>query len=940
MAFGFKAKSKTEPTQGNENSKKKSGMKPPRMAKSVQEVLDFTAITQEGIIVSKGGNYSKLYSLVDSNFITESDERQEDIILDYAKFVNKFPDNCELSIVIVNKRNTEEQLANSYHLKPQGDSFDDYREDYNMIVDEKIAEGHNDISKEKYIILTAKERSLSDAEMTFSTADLALQESIKQINRVGVKQLDAIARLKLMKLILCGTDTVPFEKEYSHFFDVTENAEGDTKTTLNMLALKKAGVSVKDLIAPQTIAKEKGMLQLDEKRYCKSFAYINLPQSLDTSFLTNATNLPYEMVTVIQLKAVPRKTALRLVKMQNTSIKADVMKESQKAYRNNYDPSLMNEDLLQAQSEAKKLRNDVVVEGKKLFFATMVVTVFGKDDEEIKHIEAQFKAKCTDFSVTPSVLIGQQVPALNTATLVGNSKIIIDRMLTSDNACALFPFNIQELQDKKGHFYGVNAQSSNMIMYDRKRSPLGNGLIFGQSGAGKSFITKGEVIPNILDGQDDMVILDPENEYRLIAQEFGGTIIDLEAKSEFHINPCDLSMEWDDPKATPMVDKCDYMVGLVESVLGKGRECNSYEVNVIHRVCTKMYEGYIAQMTERHKDGDNTNIYPELCPTLVDFYEGLLSDGTPEGQKIAMAIEPYCIGNYNLFAHHTNIPTDARLTVFNLLYLPEKMTEMAMKVCLANIWTRIVKNKEMNEKYGRNKSIWVYLDEFHLFFKTESSANTIMAYFKRVRKYGGIMTGITQDVADLLKTQQGTAMFNNTGFFIILKQSPIGREQIQRLWNVSDALIDYTKDKGSGIGLIYNNTVLIPLNYKLPTTSSLYRLMSTNPNDAEKKKAKAKANRSFDNIETEEPYEETEETIEAAEADYTSESTDYASVGSDEYNYDTSDTSYSSDYSTGYSSDYSNETSDDISGDSSIPTDYTSEYQTTSSDSSDGGYNF
>ena len=179
---------------------------------------------------------------------------------------------------------------------------------------------------------------------------------------------------------------------------------------------------------------------------------------------------------------------------------------------------------------------------------------------------------CADFSVTPSYLIGQQHAALNTATLVGNSKIIIDRMLTCDNACALFPFNIQELVDKRGHFYGINAVSKNMIMYDRKRSRLANGLIFGQSGSGKSFLTKGELIPNLLDGKDDMIILDPENEYRVIAEAFGGIVIDLEAKSDFHINPCDMSMEWDDPKASPLVEKCDYMVGLVESVLGKGRE--------------------------------------------------------------------------------------------------------------------------------------------------------------------------------------------------------------------------------------------------------------------------------------------------------------------------------------------------------------------------------
>ena len=241
------------------------------------------------------------------------------------------------------------------------------------------------------------------------------------------------------------------------------------------------------------------------------------------------------MVTVIQFKPVPRKKALQLVKMQNTSVKADVIKASQQAYKSGYSTDLINEDLIQAREDAGKLRHDVVNEGKKLFFATMVVSIFGKDDDEIKNITAQYTAKCADYSVTPSYLIGQQVAGLNTAILCGNSKVIIDRMLTSDNACALFPFNIQELTDKKGHFYGSNAISKNMVMYDRKRSRLANGLIFGQSGSGKSFITKGEIIPNLLDGNDDMIILDPENEYHVVAEHFGGRTIDLELKSQYHM---------------------------------------------------------------------------------------------------------------------------------------------------------------------------------------------------------------------------------------------------------------------------------------------------------------------------------------------------------------------------------------------------------------------
>mgnify|MGYP001657590459 CR=1 FL=1 len=845
MAFWDKKKSSQTASQPRK--------KPVRgLAKSVQDILDFDGITDGGIIIGKPqGKYccfSKLYKLIDSNFVTEPDEKQWEVLAEYTKFINRFPDNVDINIVIVNKRNTMSELIKDFHIGEQGDDLDTYRREYNAIIDKKITEGRNDITKDKYIMLVAKERSLDDAETTFNNLDLSLNDAIKAINKVGVKQVNSLERMKLIREILNGTDILPFDKEYDRYISKHENGEGDIQYSLNKASLKKAGVSIKDLVAPQTIARSRQAIMLNDNRYATSFAYANLPQQLDTSFLTKTTNLPYEMVTVIQLNCVPRKKAIQLVKMQNTSIKADVIKASQRAYKSGYSPELMDEDLMKAQQEAKQLRADIVNDGKKLFYATMVVTLFGESESELKSIQEQFTSICSDFTVTPSYLRGQQVQGLNTACLLTKSKVIIDRMLTSDNVCALFPFNIQELQDKKGHFYGINSISKNMIMYDRKRSKLANGLIFGQSGSGKSFYTKGEIIPNLLHGTDDMIILDPENEYRVIADAFGGTVIDLELKSDYCINPCDMSMEWDDPKATPLAEKCDYMVGLVESILGRGRECNSFEVNAIHKATQAMYEPYIDEMTRRKNDGIKQNIDTTICPTLVDFFNALIAQKTPEAAKVANSIEPYCIGQYNVFAHHTNVPTGKRLTVFNLLSLPEKMKEMAMKVCLANIWTRVIKNREDNEKNGTGKSIWVYLDEFHLFFQTEASASTIMAYFKRVRKYGGIMTGITQDVADLLRSSQGTAMFNNSGFFVFLNQSPIGRNQLQQLYGISDTLIDCIKDKPSGQGLIYNGSILIPFDYRLPTDNALYRHMSTNPND--KKNRKEPTTEGTDNAES------------------------------------------------------------------------------------------
>jgi type IV secretory pathway VirB4 component len=829
----FNKKSSAEEA-ASESAKKKTTKKSVKgLARTVQDVLQIDGITNNGIVIYRN-QYSKLYHLIDSNFVSEPDDVQEELLKKYTQLVNRFMNNITISVVIINKANTMADMSQAYHIKEKGDSIDEYREAYNAIIDEKITEGRNDITKEKYIMLTATEASLSDAETTFNTVEPTLQEAVKAINKNGVVPVEAVERLSILREILNGSKVLPFEKEYDRFIIHTNKDGENDRVDIDKLAMEKAGYSIKDLVAPQCIMRSKKNIVLNEKRYCKSYAYNDFPQSIDTSFLTKTTNLPTEMVTVIQMKAIPRKKSIALVKNMNTSVKADVMKESKKAYKGGYDPSLMNDDLLVMRDETHRLRHDVVVEGKKLFLVTSVITIFAENEKDLQTASDQFSAICGDYTITPSYLIGQQVQGLNTACLTSTSKIIVDRLLTSDNVQALFPFNIQELQDRNGYFYGINAISKNMIMYSRKYSKLANGIIVGQSGSGKSFATKGEMIVNMLSSDDQVIVLDPENEYRVIANALGGTVIDLELKSEYTINPCDMSMEWDDPKATPLAEKCDYMVGLVESILGRGRECNSFEVNAIHKATTQMYESYIDTMTHRHEEGDKRDIDTEICPTLADFYECLIDMRTPEAVKVATAIEPYCVGQYNVFAKKTNVPVGNRMIVYNLLSLPEKMKEMAMKVCLSNIWTRIVKNREYNEKYKMNRAVWVYLDEFHLFFQTQSSADTIMAYYKRVRKYGGIMTGITQDVADLLRSSQGTAMFNNTGFFMFFNQSPIGRQQIQQIYAVSDTLIDYIKDRPAGQGLLYNGTVMIPFDYKLPTENVLYKLMSTNPNDMAK----------------------------------------------------------------------------------------------------------
>lgn len=843
--------------------------------KTVQGFLDetFKGITNSGLVATSGNSFSKLYALTDTNFSTETEERQRRFLDAFSALINRFPDNIDVTLIIINERNTKEDIADAYHFKLNGDELDAVRQDYNNMIDTKIAVSHTEISKNKYIMLTYHcDKSLDKnaspldvAESELAIAETSLKEGVEAINsKAGVKLVSGYKRLELMHKILNGVESgVPFEKEYGRYFDIAKE-NGENVYVVNPKKLKKNGVTCRDIIAPQVIGMTRQQIQLGDNRYSKAYLINNLPTTLDVTFLTEVTNFAYEMVTTIQLKAVPRKKSQTLVKMKVNDTRAALIDATKNAMKQGFSPDLVDETLKENEETASKLRHDVIVEHKKLFFATICVNFFGKNEQELDNLSKLFISECSRLSITPNYLLGQQKRALLTSLCCGNSPIVQDRMLTSEEVKALNVFSVQELTDKNGHFYGSNAISKNLIIYDRKRSKLANGLEFGMSGSGKSFFIKGEIIANYLDGNDKIIILDPEGEYHVVAEKFGGTVIDLSLSGKWHINPCDLSMEWEteDSEGTPIKDllaeKCDYMVSLVEAIYGRGRECNVYETNAIHRATMKMYEEYVAEMVRRHEQGceagQSDTIDTTLCPTLVDFYNQLISDGEAAATDVADKIYQYCLGNYAIFAHHTNVPTNSRFVVYNLLKLPTKTMEVAMKVCLTSVWNDVVKNREENEKYHTGRSVWLYLDEFHHFFKTRSSADTIMAYFKRVRKYGGVMTGITQDVNDLLNTEQGSAMYSNTGFFVFLNQSPLGRERIQDLHNVSDALMKFITDQPVGKGLIYNNSVMIPFDYSIPKNTELYRIMSTNPHDeAEKKKIKEEADKEFMELANEEP---------------------------------------------------------------------------------------
>lgn len=808
-----------------------------KVTKTIQQSIPFIKMHSKGILETENG-FSKCYYFADASYDLEDEEKQDKILLSWEKFLNHFKTSVSMQLILETRKIPDKGITKNYLLplkdENNDDGYNEYRKEYNSIIMEKIKEGRNDFIRNRYVVLTLDCDKIENAEREFINLDKGVQECLLQINKTGCKPLNCYEYAELLYSFYNGTDRVAFDKLCEAYMTGSEKDRD-----LSMELLRKKGTTVKNFIAPSSMEVTSEYICLNENRYVASTMVTQFPPYLETRFLNDVSDIGYENIVCLTLQTLTRKKAVSTVKTQNNAVRGDVMEAQKRAYKNGYSPDLIPDDLSMTNAEAKDVRHDVTVDGKKLFKASIMLSYVADSKEELKQIKETLNGKFNDYSVNNTTCRSMQLLALNSALPVGVKHIELDATLTSASCCAFNPFSIRELISKNGVFYGINEVSKNMIMYSRKTSDLANGLILGRAGSGKSFITKGEITQIALNSDDDIVILDPENEYGVLAKEFGGIVLDVHPQATLFINPCDMDMEWNEKSISPLTEKCDFMVGLVEAIMGNGRECNAYQVNAIHKATEMMYADYIAEMERRHNEGDNASIDYELCPTLKDFFKCLSSLRDGEGMQIAQQIEPYCMGRYDYFAHKTSkevYENRNRIVVYNLCDMPSKMMEVAMKVCLSSLWNKVAENREkilLAQKEGRkyDKAIWIYLDEFHLFFKTQASASSIMSYYKRVRKYNGIMTGITQDIEDLISNREGTAMFNNSGFFIVMSQSPIGREQWQKLLNCSDSMIDYLNGRGVGVGLIYDNTTLIPFNYRIPNDTKLYKLMSTKPSE-------------------------------------------------------------------------------------------------------------
>ena len=455
----------------------------------------------------------------------------------------------------------------------------------------------------------------------------------------------------------------------------------------------------------------------------------------------------------------------------------------------------------------KEMLNDISDRDQKLFKVIMTVMISADSLAELDELTEAVSSTARKHMCQFGVLKYQQIEGFNATLPLGINKLLARRTLTTESLAVFMPFKVQEIQHRDGIFQGTNVISKNMIFVNRKELLNGNAFILGVPGSGKSFTAKEEIVNLLLTRDADIIIIDPEREYKPLVNALNGQVIELSAGSSNHINCLDINAEYADG-TNPIILKSDFILSLFEQIAGR-ENIYSGQKSIIDRCLSEIYTEYIR------------NNYRGDVPTLVDLADSLKRQPEPEAKELATMVELFATGSQSAFAHQTNVDINNRLVCFDILDLGTQLMPIGMLVVLDSILNRITRNR------AAGRETYIFIDEIYLMFKHEYSADFLFTLWKRVRKYGAYCTGITQNVDDLLQSHTARTMLANSEFIVMLNQGGTDREDLANLLQISDDQMKHITNVDAGHGLIKVGSDLVPFERKFPRNTELYKLMTT-----------------------------------------------------------------------------------------------------------------
>ncbi|WP_026659379.1 VirB4-like conjugal transfer ATPase, CD1110 family [Butyrivibrio sp. AC2005] len=811
----------------------------------------FSVHEKENLIETYPGFFTRGYDIVENNYQTETVDVQEAMLKKWRALLNSVGTNCEMGITIHNKNINLQEFKERVLKKEVGDRLDYLRRELNLITLDRIQEGKNGIEKKKYVTFGIHAPDLKKAEASFARLDRELSSGMRR-NQSDAVKMPIERRLSILYDIYNPDDQGGFPlsrrsiRENSSVYGssivpggkpvkagLSANGRGfDLESYFDFENMRGMGIGVKDIIAPSSMQFFDKYMRIG-KKYVRVMKISNLPNMMSDEFLIKLSDASFNMLITVNIRPMQSKEAAALV-TKNLSLAQTAKQDSLKRLvKDNLSEEFVPIGIMEQVDKARELRSDMINEDEKLFKTTYTLLFYADSMEKLSEYTEEIVANCQGDVVGCEIMTGMQEEGFNTTLPLLNVEIPYHRRRTLKStsiATVSMPFSNLELCDPDGINYSQNLHTRSLILYNRLLTQNFNGFILGTPGSGKSFMAKAEMLNVLLGSNSDLIVIDPEAEYLALSKLVGGETIKIEPGGRWHINPMEISSsyQWtnedDSEETNPILAKADFILKLMEVIIKSPFGINSVQETIIDECVHELYEPFLSE------DGRLLGIPDDKMPTLSDLQLALEKRPEMEAKELSMALKLYTgKGSLNTFGFRSNVDLKNRFIVYNIKDIGDKLKPIAMLIILDSILNRLMENRR------KGKNTWFWVDEIYLLFADERSAAFLNMLYKRARKYGGVPTGLTQNVEDLLESDTARKMLSNCNFVMMLNQAPNDRERLSELLNLSESQIDVISSAPTGQGLIYTGSNCVPFASSFPkfqkdgvTPNPIYKVLTSN----------------------------------------------------------------------------------------------------------------
>ena len=759
---------------------------------TAQQSIPYREIYRDGVCRINNRRFTKTVAFSDINYQLSQNEDKSAIFDSWCEFLNYFDSSISVQLTFINKRVNIRDFERSIDIPDRDDEFNSIRREYADMLKSQLARGNNGLVKAKYI--------------TFGIEADSLKEAKPRLERIEADVIAGFKTLSVPSRPLTGLERLEILHGQLH-------PDGGEKFRFDWKDIVQTGNSTKDAIAPTGFDFRDGrVFRMGAYYGAASFIQITAPELTDR-MLADLLDLTSPVTVTLHIQSIDQAEAIKTVKRKLSDLDAMKIQEQKKAVRAGYDMDVLPSDLVTYGKEAAALLNDLQSRNERMFLVTILILNTARSKQKLENDIFAAAGVAQKYNCALKRLDYQQEQGLMSSLPLGLNEIEIQRGLTTSSTAIFVPFTTQELFMRgEALYYGCNALSGNLIMADRKLLKCPAGLFLGTPGSGKSFSAKREIINVFLMTDDDIIITDPEAEYFPIVQRLGGQVIKLSPTSQQYLNPMDINPDYADEE-DPLTLKSDFILSLCELIVGGKEGLAPVEKTIIDRCVRLVYRDYLS------------NPEPARMPVLEDLYNLLRSQSEPEAQHLATALEIYVTGSLNVFNHRTNVDITNRIVSFDIKELGKGLKKIAMLILQDAVWNRVTVNR------AARRTTWYYVDEFHLLLKEEQTASYCVEIWKRFRKWGGIPSGLTQNVKDLLASREIENIFENSDFIYMLNQAPGDRAILAKQLGISPYQLSYVTHSNAGEGLLFYGDVIIPFQDRFPKDTEIYSLLTTRPNE-------------------------------------------------------------------------------------------------------------